>query len=217
MDNNSQIWFNNSEYNYMNKNKKINQAFLNVLYKLDITSIKELAELSGLDQATVSRQFHRKQPLSDEHMELYSKVLNVPKGKFADDHIPTYIVVGYLDQPSGKVTARGEEEAQKVIFHNEYAKIKGAKIIYDPVGNHVLRYNGSTKSPVNCYCFIKKNKPYLQGIVGFVKVFNEEKKTCKVLTLNGETIKVEDYQNIYPITSTHNITHNTGTVVITEF
>tara|TARA_R110000851_G_scaffold238681_6_gene391464 strand:- start:2095 stop:2748 length:654 start_codon:yes stop_codon:yes gene_type:complete len=217
MDNNSQIWFNNSEYNYMDKAKKINQAFLNVLGKLDITSIKELADLTGLDQATVSRHFHRKQPLSHEHMEVYSKVLKTPLGKFADDEIPTYIVVGYLDQPSGKVTARGEEEAQKIIFHNEYTKIKGAKIIYDPVGNHVLRYNLSTKSPVNCYCFVKKNKPYLQGVVGFVKEINEEKKTCKVLTLNGENIKIDDYHNIYPITSTHNITHNTGTVVITEF
>lgn len=217
MDNNSQIWFNDSIFEYMKSGKKINQAFLNVLDKLDINSIKELSELTGLDQATVSRQYHRKQPLSHEHMEIYSKVLNVPLGKFADDHIPTYIVVGYLDQPSGNVTARGEEEAQKIIFHNEYAKIKGAKIIYDPIGNHVLRYNFSTKTPLNCYCFVKKNKPYLQGMVGFVKEFNEEKKTCKIITLNGETVKFVDYESIYPITSTHNITHNTGTVVITEF
>ena len=122
MDNNSQIWFNDSIFEYMKSGKKINQAFLNILDKLDISSIKELSELTGLDQATVSRQYHRKQPLSHEHMEIYSKVLNVPVGKFADDEIPTYIVVGYLDQTTGKVTARGEEEAQKVIFHNEYAK-----------------------------------------------------------------------------------------------
>ena len=80
MDNNSQIWFNDSIFEYMKSGKKINQAFLNILDKLDISSIKELSELSGLDQATVSRQFHRKQPLSHEHMEIYSKVLNVPVG-----------------------------------------------------------------------------------------------------------------------------------------
>ncbi len=217
MDNNSQIWFNDSIFEYMKSGKKINQAFLNILNKLDISSIKELSELTGLDQATVSRQYHRKQPLSHEHMEIYSKVLNVPVGKFADDEVPTYIVVGYLDQPSGKVTARGEEEAQKVIFHNEYAKIKGAKIIYDPVGNHVLRYNTSKNSPLNTYCFVKSDKPYLQGVVGFIKNFHKEQKTCEVVTLNGENIKIKDYHNIYPITSTHNITHNSGTVILTEF
>lgn len=217
MDKNNQIWFNNSDYNFMDKTKKINQAFLNVLNKLDITSIKELADLTGLDQATCSRHYHRKQPLSHEHMEIYSKVLNVQLGKFADDHIPTYIVVGYLDQPSGKVTARGEEEAQKVIFHNEYAKIKGAKIIYDPVGNHVLRYNSSKNSPINTYCFVKSDKPYLHGVVGFIKDYKKEKKTCEVMTLHGDLVKIKDYENIYPITSTHNITHNTGTVVIAEF
>ena len=217
MDNNSQIWFNDSKFEYMKSGKKINQAFLNILNKLDISSIKELSELTGLDQATVSRQYHRKQPLSHEHMEIYSKVLNVPVGKFADDEVPTYIVVGYLDQPSGKVTARGEEEAQKVIFHNEYAKIKGAKIIYDPVGNHVLRYNTSKNSPLNTYCFVKSDKPYLQGVVGFIKNFHKEGKNCEVVTLNGENIKVNNYHNIYPITSTHNITHNSGTVILTEF
>ena len=56
-------------------------TFLNVLNKLDITSIKELADLTGLDQATCSRHYHRKQPLSHEHMEIYSKVLNVQLGK----------------------------------------------------------------------------------------------------------------------------------------
>lgn len=150
-------------------------------------------------------------------MEIYSKVLNVPVGKFADDEVPTYIVVGYLDQTTGKVTARGEEEAQKVIFHNEYAKIKGAKIIYDPVGNHVLRYNTSKNSPLNTYCFVKSDKPYLQGIVGFIKDFHKEGKTCEVMTLHGELIKFNNYHNIYPITSTHNITHNSGTVILTEF
>ena len=217
MDNNGQVWFNNPVFEYMKSGKKINQAFLNILHKLDITSIKELSELTGLDQATVSRQYHRKQPLSHEHMEIYSKVLNVPVGKFADDEIPTYIVVGYVDQISGKVTARGEEEAQKVIFHNEYAKIKGAKIIYDPIGEHVLRYNSSEKSPLNNYCFVKFNKPYLEGIVGLIKNFENEKKTCEVTTSNGQNITIKDYHNIYPITSSHNITHNSGTVVIAEF
>lgn len=217
MDNNGQVWFNNPVFEYMKSGKKINQAFLNILHKLDITSIKELSELTGLDQATVSRQYHRKQPLSHEHMEIYSKVLNVPVGKFADDHIPTYIVVGYLDQPSGKVTARGEEEAQKVIFHNEYAKIKGAKIIYDPESNHIYRYNNSEKSPINSECFIKFNKPYLHGIIGRVLKINIEKKTCELITWNGTKHKIENYQNIYPISSTHSTKHNTGTVVIAEF
>tara|TARA_R110000772_G_scaffold264773_1_gene385590 strand:- start:1949 stop:2602 length:654 start_codon:yes stop_codon:yes gene_type:complete len=217
MDKDSQVWFNDIKYNYMDKPKKINQAFLNVLQKLDISSIKELSELSGLDQATVSRHFHRKQPLSQEHMEVYSEVLKVQLGKFADDHIPTYIVVGYLNNIDGFVTARGEEEAQKAIFHNEYSKIQGAKIIYDPESNHIYRYNNSEKSPLNSECFIKFNKPYLHGIIGRVSKINIEKKTCELITWDGKKHKIEDYQNIYPITSSHSTRHNTGTVILTEF
>lgn len=216
MDKNSENWFNNSFIGSM-KDNKLNQAFINIINKLEITSIKDLSKSSGLDQATISRHMHRKQPLSHEHMVAYAKALDLSVGKFADDETPTYIVVGYLDQTTGKVTARGEEEAQKVIFHNEYSKIKGAKIIYDPVGNHVLRYNTSKNSPLNTYCFVKSDKPYLQGIVGFIKDFHNEAKTCEVMTLYGELIKVNNYHDIYPITSTHNITHNSGTVILTEF
>lgn len=216
MDKNSENWFNNSFIGSM-KDNKLNQAFINIINKLEITSIKDLSKSSGLDQATISRHIHRKQPLSHEHMVAYAKALDLSVGKFADDETPTYIVVGYLDQTTGKVTARGEEEAQKVIFHNEYSKIKGAKIIYDPVGNHVLRYNTSKNSPLHTYCFVKSDKPYLQGIVGFIKDFHKEAKTCEVMTLYGELIKVNNYHDIYPITSTHNITHNSGTVILTEF
>lgn len=216
MDKYSENWFNNSYIGSM-KDNKLNQAFINIINKLEITSIKDLSKSSGLDQATISRHIHRKQPLSHEHMVAYAKALDLSVGKFADDETPTYIVVGYLDQTTGKVTARGEEEAQKVIFHNEYSKIKGAKIIYDPVGNHVLRYNTSKNSPLNTYCFVKSDKPYLQGIVGFIKDFHNEAKTCEVMTLYGELIKVNNYHDIYPITSTHNITHNSGTVILTEF
>ena len=216
MDKNSENWFNNSFIGSM-KDNKLNQAFINIINKLEITSIKDLSKSSGLDQATISRHMHRKQPLSHEHMVAYAKALDLSVGKFADDETPTYIVVGYLDQTTGKVTARGEEEAQKVIFHNEYSKIKGAKIIYDPVGNHVLRYNNSKNSPLHTYCFVKSDKPYLQGIVGFIKDFHNEAKTCEVMTLYGELIKVNNYHDIYPITSTHNITHNSGTVILTEF
>ena len=216
MDKNSENWFNNSFIGSM-KDNKLNQAFINIINKLEITSIKDLSKSSGLDQATISRHMHRTQPLSHEHMVAYAKALDLSVGKFADDETPTYIVVGYLDQTTGKVTARGEEEAQKVIFHNEYSKIKGAKIIYDPVGNHVLRYNTSKNSPLHTYCFVKSDKPYLQGIVGFIKDFHNEAKTCEVMTLYGELIKVNNYHDIYPITSTHNITHNSGTVILTEF
>ena len=216
MDKNSENWFNNSFIGSM-KDNKLNQAFINIINKLEITSIKDLSKSSGLDQATISRHIHRKQPLSHEHMVAYAKALDLSVGKFADDETPTYIVVGYLDQTTGKVTARGEEEAQKVIFHNEYSKIKGAKIIYDPVGNHVLRYNTSKNSPLNTYCFVKSDKPYLQGIVGFIKDFHNEAKNCEIMTLYGELIKVNNYHDIYPITSTHNITHNSGTVILTEF
>ena len=216
MDKNSENWFNNSFIGSM-KDNKLNQAFINIINKLEITSIKDLSKSSGLDQATISRHIHRKQPLSHEHMVAYAKALDLSVGKFADDETPTYIVVGYLDQTTGKVTARGEEEAQKVIFHNEYSKIKGAKIIYDPVGNHVLRYNTSKNSPLHTYCFVKSDKPYLQGIVGFIKDFHNEAKTCEVMTLYGELIKVNNYHDIYPITSTHNISHNSGTVILTEF
>jgi hypothetical protein len=214
MDKNSENWFNNSLIGSM-KDNKLNQAFINILNKLEITSIKELSELSGLDQATISRHIHRKQPLSHEHMVAYAQALDLNVGKFADDEIPTYIIVGSVNLKDGIVSARGEEEAQKIMFHNEYGKIKGAKMLLDTHSDQVLRYKTSDKSKIGNYCFVKYNKPYLHGIVGIVQKVTPN--SCEVLIFNGKTVIVKDYVEIYPITSQHNIRHNSGTVVKVEF
>ena len=55
----------------------INSAFLNVLHNKGLKSITEISEITGLDQATVSRHVHRKQPLNQNHIEVYSKKLKV--------------------------------------------------------------------------------------------------------------------------------------------
>ena len=214
MDKNSENWFNNSLIGSM-KDNKLNQAFINILNKLEITSIKDLSESSGLDQATISRHIHRKQPLSHEHMVAYSKALDLNVGKFADDEIPTYIIVGSVNHQDGIVTARGEEEAQKIMFHNEYGKIKGAKILLDYETSEALRYNTSNKSKIGNYCFVKYNKPYLHGVVGIVKKITPN--LCEVLIFNGKKVTVKDYVEIYPISSKHSIKHNSGTVVKVEF
>lgn len=193
----------------------INSAFLNVLHNKGLKSITEIAEITGLDQATVSRHVHRKQPLNQNHIEVYSKKLKVPKGKFVDDEIPSYLIVGYIDQQTGIVTARGEEDAQKAIFHNEYAKLEGAKVIYDKTGDHILRYRQTNTSPDNTYCFVRTKELIFAGYIGFVT--NVTKKSCNVIAVGGKTYTVKDYKEIYPIESTHNILHNKGVVQIIEF
>ena len=207
-------------------NENMNQAFLNVLQKLGLDSIKEISDLTGLDQATVSRHYHKKQPLNFNHIEIYSEKLKVPKGKLVDDEIPAYVVVGYINTFDGHVESRGDEDAQKVIFHNEYTKEKGTKILYNNVTKHALRYSTDCKSQkynefVGSYSFVRYAKPYLEGLVGFVTTIDEndsENTYCELVMLNGKRRKVKNYLGIYPIVSSHNLIFNPNkSVQLIEF
>lgn len=196
--------------------ENMNQAFLNVLRKLELDSIKEISDITGLDQATVSRHYHRKQPLNFSHIEIYSEKLKVPKGKLVDDEVPAYVVVGYVNRFDGHVESRGDEDAQKVVFHNEYTKEKGTKILFDKITKHALRYCVSSKPKkvndlVGSYSFVRYDKPYLEGLIGFVTSIEEsdpENSHCDLIMLNGKRRKVKDYMGIYPIISSHNLCHN---------
>ena len=200
----------------INYNQNMNQAFLNVLQKLGLDSIKEISELTGLDQATVSRHYHKKQPLNFNHIEIYAEKLKVPKGKLVDDEIPAYVVVGYVNRFDGHVESRGDEDAQKVVFHNEYTKEKGTKILFDKVTKHALRYCVNCKPKkvnelVGSYSFVRYDKPYLEGLIGFVTSIEEsdpENSYCDLIMLNGKKRKVKGYMGIYPIISSHNLIHN---------
>lgn len=200
----------------INYNQNMNQAFLNVLHKLGLDSIKEISELTGLDQATVSRHYHKKQPLNFNHIEVYAEKLKVPKGKLVDDEIPAYVVVGYVNRFDGHVESRGDEDAQKVVFHNEYTKEKGTKILFDKITKHALRYCVSSKPKkvndlVGSYSFVRYDKPYLEGLIGFVTSIEEsdpENNYCEVVMLNGKKRKIKEYMGIYPIVSSHNLVHN---------
>jgi len=208
------------------KEDDMNQAFLNVLRKLGLDSIKEISDITGLDQATVSRHFHKKQPLNFNHIEIYSEKLKVPKGKLVDDEVPAYVVVGYVNRFDGHVESRGDEDAQKVVFHNEYIKEKGTKILFDNVTKHALRYSTNSKPQkfnelVGSYSFVRYDKPYLEGLIGFVTSIEEndsENTYCEVIMLNGKRRKVKNYMGIYPIISSHNLIHNPNkSVQLIEF
>jgi hypothetical protein len=208
------------------KEDDVNQAFLNVLRKLGLESIKEISDITGLDQATVSRHFHKKQPLNFNHIEIYSEKLKVPKGKLVDDEIPAYVVVGYVNTFDGHVESRGDEDAQKVVFHNEYIKEKGTKILYNNVTKHALRYSTNCNPQkfnefVGSYSFVRYNKPYLEGLIGFVTTIEEndsENIYCELIMLDGKRRKVKNYLGIYPIISSHNLIFNPNkSVQLIEF
>ena len=188
----------------------LNRAFLNILQEKGINSPKTLSEMTGIDKATISRQMSNKQALSLNNIAIYSKVLNVPKGKFIEEYIPSYWIVGYVDRSDGKVTGRHEEDPQKVIFANEWTKKDNEKILYDAQTQHLLRYNldlnqntKDHKKLLNTYCFIRTKETYMAGFIGFLTKIKENK--CSFIYLDGTVSEMKEFYMIYVITSTHNM------------
>ena len=188
----------------------LNRAFLNILNEKGIASPKTLSEMTGIDKATISRQMSNKQALSLNNISRYSEVLNVPKGKFIEEYVPSYWIVGYVDRTDGKVTGRHEEDPQKAIFTNEWVKKDNEKVLYDKGTRHLLRYNLDLnqntvdhKKLTNTYCFVRTKETYMAGSIGFVT--NIKKNNCSIIYLDGTICKMKEFFMIYAITSTHNM------------
>jgi hypothetical protein len=188
--------------------KILNKAFLNILQEKGITSPKTLSEMTGIDKATISRQMSNKQPLSLNNIARYSEVLKVQKGKFIEEHVPYYWIVGYMNN-DGKVLGRHEEDPQKVIFTNEWERTESEKILYDQHTNHLLRYNLEVnqettpyKKLINTYCFVRTKKEYMAGYVG--KITNLNKSNVIVHSSSGLN-EINNYYMVYAITHTHNM------------
>ena len=188
----------------------LNRAFLNILNEKGIASPKTLSEMTGIDKATISRQMSNKQALSLNNIARYSEVLNVPKGKFIEEYVPSYWIVGYVDRTDGKVTGRHEEDPQKAIFPNEWTKKDNEKVLYDKGTEHLLRYNLDLnqntvdhKKLMNTYCFVRTKETYMAGSIGFVT--DVKKNNCSIIYLDGSICKMKEFFMIYVITSTHNM------------
>ena len=186
----------------------LNRAFLNILHEKGITSPKTLSEMTGIDKATISRQMSNKQALSLSNISKYSDVLKVHKGKFIEEYVPSFWIIGYVDMFMGRVTGRQEEDPQKVVFSNEFEKIDNEKILYDKRIEFLLRYNTSLNQKTvpheklyNSECFIRTKGSYMTGFVGTITEINKDKVTFNHL---GNIITSEFYM-IYVITSTHNM------------
>ena len=199
----------------------LNRAFLNILNEKGITSPKTLSEMTGIDKATISRQMSNKQALSLNNIARYSEVLNVPKGKFIEEYVPSYWIVGYVDRSDGKVTGRHEEDPQKVIFPNEWTKKDNEKILYDKQTEHLLRYNLELnqntvdhKKLIDTYCFIRTKETYMAGSIGFVTEIKKNKVSC--MYLDGKQCDLKEFYMIYVITSTHNMKFQPNDIAIVD-
>lgn len=199
----------------------LNRAFLNILNEKGITSPKTLSEMTGIDKATISRQMSNKQALSLNNIAKYSEVLNVPKGKFIEEYIPSYWIVGYVDRSDGKVTGRHEEDPQKAIFPNEWVKKDNEKVLFDKGTEHLLRYNLDLNQNtvdhqklINTYCFVRTKETYMAGSIGFVTEIKKNK--CTIIYLNGETCNMKEFFMIYVITSTHNMKFQLNDIAIVD-
>jgi len=197
---------------YYDKNfVKMNKAFLNILEEKGIQSPKTLSEMTGIDKATISRQMSNKQSLSLSNIATYSKILKVPKGKFIEEYIPFYWVVGYVDRKTSLVSGRIEEDPKKVIFTNEYEKFDNEKILYDDKTQHLLRYNSDLSEKniknkqklINTYVYVKTHKDYMIGNIGFLEEYT--KTLAKIKNLSGEILSIKNYDAIYVITNTYNM------------
>ena len=199
----------------------LNRAFLNILNEKGITSPKTLSEMTGIDKATISRQMSNKQALSLNNIARYAEVLNVPKGKFIEEYIPSYWIVGYVDRSDGKVTGRHEEDPQKVIFTNEWTKKDNEKILYDKGTKHLLRYNLELnqntvdhKKLYNTYCFVRTKETYMAGSIGFITEIKKNK--CAIIYLDGTSCNMKEFYMIYVITSTHNMKFQPNDIAIVD-
>jgi transcriptional regulator with XRE-family HTH domain len=199
----------------------LNRAFLNILQEKGITSPKTLSEMTGIDKATISRQMSNKQALSLNNIARYAEVLKVPKGKFIEEYVPSYWIVGYVDRSDGKVTGRHEEDPQKVIFPNEWTKKENEKILYDKQTKHLLRYNLELnqdtvdhKKLYNTYCFVRTKEQYMAGSIGFVT--NIKKNNCQIIYLDGKTGDMKEFYMIYVITSTHNMKFQPNDIAVVD-
>lgn len=202
------------------KIKNLNKAFLNILQDKGITSPKTLSEMTGIDKATISRQMSNKQALSLNNIARYSEVLKVPKGKFIEEHIPSYWIVGYVDRSDGKVTGRHEEDPQKAIFPNEWIKKDNEKVLYDKGTQHLLRYNLDLNQNtvdqelINTYCFVRTKETYMAGSIGFVTEI--KKNRCSTIYLDGTSCNMKEFFMIYAITSTHNMKFQPNEIAIVD-
>lgn len=200
----------------------LNKAFLNILQDKGITSPKTLSEMTGIDKATISRQMSNKQALSLNNIARYSEVLNVPKGKFIEDYVPSYWIVGYVDRSDGKVTGRHEEDPQKAIFPNEWTKKDNEKVLYDKGTQHLLRYNLDLNQDtvdqklINSYCFVRTKETYMAGYIGFVTEIKKEKNKCSTIYLDGTSCHMNEFYMIYAITSTHNMKFQPNDIAIVD-
>jgi transcriptional regulator with XRE-family HTH domain len=199
----------------------LNRAFLNILNEKGITSPKTLSEMTGIDKATISRQMSNKQALSLNNIAKYSEVLKVPKGKFIEEYIPSYWIVGYVDRSDGKVTGRHEEDPQKAIFPNEWTKKDNEKVLYDKGTQHLLRYNLDLNQNtvdhqglINAYCFVRTKETYMAGSIGFVTEI--KKNRCSTIYLDGTSSNMKEFYMIYAITSTHNMKFQPNDIAIVD-
>jgi len=201
----------------------LNRAFLNILNEKGITSPKTLSEMTGIDKATISRQMSNKQALSLNNISKYSEVLKVPKGKFIEEYVPFYWIVGYINNSIaglGEVTGRREEDPQKVIFPNHYRKKDFRKILYDNITDHLIVYdvdvNQKTRpasSFLNTICFIRTKKDYMSGFVGLVTKLTNKKVE---ITHSGQKSGPIDYYMIYAVMVTYNMRDSGDDIAIVD-
>jgi len=215
--------------NHDNNNREmgidnLNRAFLNILQEKGITSPKTLSEMTGIDKATISRQMTNKQALSLNNIAKYSEVLNVPKGKFIEEYVPYYWIVGYINNSiagTAQVTGRREEDPQKVIFPNHYRKKEFRKILYDTTTDHLVVYdvdiNQKTRSVdsfLNAFCFVRTKKDYMTGFMGFVTKLTNKK--IEITFLSGQKSGLIDYHMVYAVMVTYNMRNSGDDIAIID-
>jgi transcriptional regulator with XRE-family HTH domain len=202
----------------------MNKAFINILNDKGISSPKTLSEMTGIDKATISRQMSNKQALSLNNIAKYSEVLNVPKGKFIEEYVPFYWIVGYINNSIAglaEVTGRREEDPQKVIFPNHYKKKEFRKVLYDIVTNHLIIYDvdinqktRSSNSFLNTFCFIRTKKDYMSGFMGFVTKLTSKK--VEITHLSGQKSGPMDYHMVYAVMVTYNMRNSSDDIAIID-
>lgn len=212
-----------NDINNLYEIQNMNKAFINILNEKGISSPKTLSEMTGIDKATISRQMSNKQALSLNNIAKYSEVLKVPKGKFIEEYVPFYWIVGYINNSIAglaEVTGRREEDPQKVIFPNHYKKKNFRKILYDTTTDHLIVYDvdvnqktRSTNSFLNALCFIRTKKDYMSGFMGYVTKLTNKKVE---ITHSGQKSGLIDYHMVYAVMVTYNMRNSEDDIAIID-
>lgn len=191
---------------------KVNIGLVNVLNELGLSSVQGLHQITGIDKPTISRHLNHKQPLTVQHMEIYSKKLNIDISFFVSKNYAKYPVSGYSYSDTNVVNGKNGIDEHELIFFLQRYKIEKTHIIWNEQVNRAFRYN-TTYSDVrmgynllNRFCFIRTNEQVFEGLLGVISTIDLERKVCNIKPL-WQTEQQENitYTNIYPIGVTYDI------------